>query len=95
MVRTFGTLLLLDPYYCTWAIPLPACLKIDIRDPHLLTGLTNHHGLIWFSTSSLARRPSPIHHMKTGETERNGGGEREQRGRRKKWTETLDNKTAN
>lgn len=41
-------------YYCTWAFPLPAWLKIDTSDPHFLAGLTNHHRLIWFSTSSLA-----------------------------------------
>ena len=84
-------LLLLDPYYSTWAFPQPARLRIDISDPHFLTGLTHHHRLIWFSTSSLTRRPSPIHHMKLGEAERKRRGEREQR----RQQDTFDNKTAN
>lgn len=46
---------------------LLARLKIDASDPHFLTGLTNQHGLIWFSTS---RRPqSHSSTTKIGETE--------------------------
>lgn len=54
--------------------PLLAGLKIDASDPHILAGLTNHHRLIWFSTSSLAGDPAQFITWK--EVNRRGTGTR-------------------
>lgn len=83
MLMKFG-MLLLDPYYCTWAFPLPPRLKIDDSDPHFLPGLTNHHRLIWFSTSSLAGGPVPFITWK--QVRQRGTAKREGTKRKKKRT---------